>query len=41
MCAVEYIQKSIGGEWDWLDILTGVLLPVIAVLIIFMYGVFK
>ena len=21
MCAVEYIQKSIGGKWDWLDIL--------------------
>ena len=41
MCAVEYIQKSIGGEWDWLDILAGVLLPVIAVLIIFLYGVFK
>ena len=36
MCAVEYIQKSIGGEWDWLDILAGVLLPIIVVLIIYL-----
>lgn len=41
MCAVEYIQKSIGGEWDWLDILAGILLPIIVVLIIYLYGVFK
>jgi uncharacterized membrane protein YqhA len=41
MCAVEYIQKSIGGKWDWLDILAGIFLPVIAVLIIYLYGVFK
>lgn len=41
MCAVEYIQKSIGGKWDWLDILAGVLLPIIVVLIIYLYGVFK
>lgn len=41
MCAVEYIQKSIGGKWDWLDILAGILLPIIVVLIIYLYGVFK
>ena len=36
MCAVEYIQKSIGGKWDWLDILAGILLPIIVVLIIYL-----
>lgn len=30
MCAVEYVQKSSGiGIWDWLDILAGILIPLI------------
>lgn len=30
MCAVEYVQKSSGiGKWDWLDILAGILIPLI------------
>lgn len=33
MCSVEYIQKSIGGKWDWLDILAGILVPLILLLI--------
>ena len=28
MCAVEYIQKRMGGKWDWLDIAAGCLVPV-------------
>lgn len=35
MCAVEYTQKYSGvGEWDWLDILAGCLIPVIITVII-------
>ena len=29
MCAVECIQESMGGKWDWLDVAAGVLLPFI------------
>nr|DAL11499.1 MAG TPA_asm: hypothetical protein [Caudoviricetes sp.] len=41
MCSVEYIQKNIDAEWDWLDVLSGILFPLIVTLIIYLYGVFK
>lgn len=25
MCAVEYIQTTVGGKWDWLDVLAGMI----------------
>lgn len=40
MCAVEYIQKH-WWEMGLADILAGILLPIIVVLIIYLYGVFK
>lgn len=35
MCAVEYVQKVSGvGKWDWLDVLAGMLVPVLLTVII-------
>lgn len=35
MCSVEYVQKSSGiGKFDWLDILAGVIIPLILTIVI-------
>lgn len=35
MCAVEYVQKSSGiGKFDWLDILAGMITPLIITIVI-------
>ena len=34
MCSVEYIQKSVGGRWDWLDVLAGSVAPVLLTVVI-------
>ena len=34
MASVEYIQKSIGGKFDYLDILAGCIIPVVLSLIL-------
>ena len=34
MCSVEYIQHSLGYIWDWLDVLSGLLVPICFTLII-------
>lgn len=35
MCSAEYAQKYAGGEWDWLNILAGCIVPIIVELLLF------
>lgn len=37
MCAVEYIQKLMGGKWDWLDIVAGCMIPILVTLLVFFF----
>lgn len=41
MCSVEYIQKTSGGVWDWLDVIAGVLIPVIVTLIFLFWNLWS
>lgn len=37
MCSVEYIQKTSGSKWDWLDVLAGILVPGILTLLLWIW----
>ena len=37
MCSVEYIQKTSGGKWDWLDILAGIIVPGILTILLWIW----
>ena len=41
MCSVEYIQKTSGSKWDWLDVLAGILVPGILTLIFWLWILFS
>lgn len=40
MCSVEYIQKSSGYYWDWLDVLAGCLLGIVYTFVTFIASLF-
>lgn len=39
MCSVEYTQKLCGNKFDWLDILSGCLIPIIITIIIIVIAI--
>ena len=34
MCTCEFVQSRAGGKWDWLDVLAGMVPPIIITLVI-------
>lgn len=41
MCSVEYIQKSSGGKWDWIDVLAGILVSATVTLILWILSLWS
>ena len=38
MCTAEYIQKSSGSVWDWLDVLAGIIVPVLFTVVLWIWS---
>lgn len=34
MCSVEYIQTTVNGKWDWLDVLAGCLIGILLTILL-------